>query len=53
MNILNQINYGYINNDRINIFEDSLNVKYEFDNIYHLMSPEELLEKNMVYVGIK
>lgn len=45
MGVLNKIDYGFIDNDGINIFDDNLNIEYKFNNVYHLMSPEELMKK--------
>lgn len=46
MNIMNQIHYGYLDSNGKNIIDkDSENWDIEFGAIYHLLSPEELLEK--------
>lgn len=45
MNILNTINYGFINNEGQNILDDDLNLENTFNDVYYLMSPEELIEK--------
>ncbi|MDD3241401.1 MAG: GNAT family N-acetyltransferase [Bacilli bacterium] len=45
MNILDTINYGFIDDNGTNIFNNDLNVEYIFNQVYHLMSPEELLKK--------
>lgn len=45
MNVLNQIDYGFLNENGINIFDDDLNIENTFNSVYYLMSPEELLEK--------
>lgn len=46
MKIMDSINYGYIDDKGINIFENSEdNVKNIFSKKYRLMSPEKLLNK--------
>ncbi len=45
MDVLDTINYGFIDNNGINIFDDGLNVEHTFNKVYHLMSPQELLDK--------
>ncbi len=46
MNIMNTIQYGYLDEFGRNIIEkDPTNWDIEFESIYHLLSPEELLEK--------
>lgn len=46
MNIMDQIHYGYLDSDGKNIIDkDAENWDAEFGNIYHLLSPEELLDK--------
>ena len=44
MDIMEQIEYGFLDNNGNNIFDD-LEVEYTFNKIYYLMSPEELLKK--------
>lgn len=44
MNLMNQIEYGFLDEDGNNIF-DNEKLEYIFNKIYHLMSPEELLNK--------
>ena len=46
MDIMEQIEYGFLDNDGNNIFDD-LEVEYTFNKIYYLMSPEELLKKKV------
>lgn len=45
MKIMNSIDYGYIDDKGINIFENDNNVEFVFSKKYHLMSPDELLSK--------
>ena len=45
-NIMNKIQYGFLDGSGNNIFDD-LNVEFVFDKVYHLMSPEELLTKRV------
>ena len=46
MNVMEQIEYGFLDNNGNNIFN---NVKPEciFNKVYYLMSPEELLNKKV------
>lgn len=46
MDIMEQIEYGFLDNNGNNIFDD-LEVEYTFNKIYYLMSPEELLKKKV------
>lgn len=46
MNLMNQIEYGFLDEDGNNIF-DNEKLEYIFNKIYHLMSPEELLNKKV------
>ena len=45
MKIMDLINYGYIDDKGINIFDNDDNVELEFSKKYRLMSPDELLSK--------
>ena len=45
MDTLNKINYGFIDDNGINILDSDKNLESSFSKIYHLMSPEELLKK--------
>ena len=44
MGVLNKIDYGFIDNDGINIFDDNLNVEYKFNNTR--VSNDESFGKN-------
>lgn len=44
MNIMNSINYGFLDKNGNNIFDDS-NVEFIFNKVYYLMAPTELLTK--------
>lgn len=46
MNIMNDIEYGYLDSSKTNILETE-NSGYQFNQIYHLMSPTELLDKKV------
>ena len=46
MDIMEQIEYGFLDNDGNNIFDD-LEVEYTFNKVYYLMTPEELLNKKV------
>jgi hypothetical protein len=45
MEILNEIDYGFKDNNNFNILDDIKKWDNEFDKFYYLLSPEELLEK--------
>lgn len=46
MNIMNTINYGFLDKNGNNIF-DFNNVEFIFNKTYYLMSPTELLNKKV------
>ena len=46
MDIMEQIEYGFLDNNGNNIFDD-LEVEYTFNKVYYLMTPEELLNKKV------
>lgn len=46
MNIMQSINYGFLDKNGNNIF-DNEEVEYIFNSAYYLLSPEELLEKKV------
>lgn len=46
MDVMKQIEYGFLDNNGNNIFDD-LEVEYTFNKVYYLMTPEELLNKKV------
>lgn len=46
MNILDTINYGFLDNDGNNIFDDK-DSEDKFNQVYYLLSPDELLNKKV------
>lgn len=46
MEIMEQIEYGFLDNNGNNIF-DNVDLEYTFNKVYYIMSPEELLNKKI------